>query len=262
MNARIVILETDSETWPETVDEVEPIRLQTPAEIDEALDLDENTLWVARNPALFHDYIGRGHGRHWRRLLLLGSAPRIRLEYLRQLFTAVVAPGDDIGLLPEDQLFAVLAEEHPEDYFVGAGYNEDDDAVVAYRGDLRTVTVPLDELEPNPRNKPDPTDLEIVDWGQTLRLGDFQVPADAILYERDPDFRRRRRARRREFDDSFGGSIRRLRKQRGLTQQEIPGVSSKTVGRIERNEVENPREDTLRKLADALDVDPERLDWH
>lgn len=262
MNARIVILDIDTATWPDVVDEVEPIWLRTPKDVEEALDRGENTLWVAREPSVLHDYIDQGHGRHWRRLLLLESVPRIRLEYLNQLFTGVVAPDEDIDLLPEHQLFAVLAEDHPEDYFVGAGYNEDDDAIVLYRGNLSAVIVSVDDFEPNPRTEPDATDLEIVDWGQTLRLGDYQVPADAILYERDPEFRRRKRAKRREFDDSFGGSVRRLRKQKGLTQDEIPGVSAKTVGRIERNEVENPREETLQKLADAFDVDPNRLGWH
>jgi len=66
----------------------------------------------------------------------------------------------------------------------------------------------------------------------------------------------------REFDDTFGGSVRRLRGEVELNQDEIPGVSAKTVGRIERNEVENPREETLKKLADAFDVDPDRLGWH
>lgn len=262
MDARIVILDIGTEPWPEVVNDTDPVWLRTPGDVEAVLAIDDNTLWVARDPSVLHDYIDQGRGRHWRRLLLLETAPRIRLEFLSQLFTGVVAPDADIDLLPEDRIFAVLAEKHPEEYFVGAGYNEDDDAIVVYRGNLRTVTVSVDQFEANPRAEPDPADLEIVDWGQTLRLGDYQVSADAILYDRDPEFRRRQRAKRREFDDTFGGSIRRLRKQAGLTQEQIPGVSAKTVGRIERNEVDNPRDDTLQKFADAFGVDADRLGWH
>lgn len=262
MDARIVILERDSGSWPDGADDIDAFRARTPEDVERALEMNANTLWVAHNPGPLHDYIEEGRTSHWRRLLLLESVPRIRIEYLKQLFDDVVAPDDDIDLLPEQQIFAVLAEDHPEDYFIGAGYNEDDDAVVVYRGDLRALSLSTSDFEANPQAEPDPTDLEIVDFGQTLRLGDYQVPADAILMERDSEFRRRKKAERRKFDDTFGGSIRRLREQKGLNQDQIPGVSAKTVGRIERNEVENPRDETLEKLADAFDVERDRLGWH
>ena len=55
-----------------------------------------------------------------------------------------------------------------------------------------------------------------------------------------------------------------LKKQRtlsALTQEQLAlhaGVSTATVARIERDEIE-PRMTTLRKLADALDVEPREL---
>jgi DNA-binding XRE family transcriptional regulator len=59
----------------------------------------------------------------------------------------------------------------------------------------------------------------------------------------------------------IGGNLKRLREDRLLTQAELgaaAGVHRDQVSRIERNEVE-PRFSTIRKLAEALNVDPTEL---
>jgi transcriptional regulator with XRE-family HTH domain len=58
----------------------------------------------------------------------------------------------------------------------------------------------------------------------------------------------------RRQDPSLGGSIRRLRLQRGLKQSDYPTIPARTIGRIERGEVENPRLDTLQRIASRLEV--------
>jgi transcriptional regulator with XRE-family HTH domain len=60
-----------------------------------------------------------------------------------------------------------------------------------------------------------------------------------------------------EHDSSFGGALRRLRLQKGLTREDFePEISAKTIARIERGEVEEPREDTLKAIAKRLGVAP------
>jgi len=59
----------------------------------------------------------------------------------------------------------------------------------------------------------------------------------------------------------IGDRLRDLRKRRLLTQEQLAersGVGIATIVRIERNQVE-PRGSTIRKLAEALDIDPEEL---
>jgi transcriptional regulator with XRE-family HTH domain len=59
----------------------------------------------------------------------------------------------------------------------------------------------------------------------------------------------------------IGERLRRQRTRRALTQAELAeraGVTTATVARIERDEIE-PRMTTLRKLAQALEVDPAEL---
>jgi transcriptional regulator with XRE-family HTH domain len=59
----------------------------------------------------------------------------------------------------------------------------------------------------------------------------------------------------------IGDKLRDLRKRAMLTQPQLAeksGVGVTTIVRIERNQVE-PQGRTIRKLADALDVDPSNL---
>jgi transcriptional regulator with XRE-family HTH domain len=59
----------------------------------------------------------------------------------------------------------------------------------------------------------------------------------------------------------IGERLKRQRTRRALTQAELAehaGVTTATVARIERDEIE-PRMTTLRKLAEALGVNPAEL---
>lgn len=59
----------------------------------------------------------------------------------------------------------------------------------------------------------------------------------------------------------MGDQVRRWRIRRALTQTQLAekaGVGINTIVRIERNQTE-PRPPTIRKLADALSVDPSEL---
>jgi transcriptional regulator with XRE-family HTH domain len=59
-----------------------------------------------------------------------------------------------------------------------------------------------------------------------------------------------------------GAKLKRLRERRFLSREELAEkVSSHRdhIGRLERGKVENPRMATIRKLAEALEVDPAEL---
>jgi transcriptional regulator with XRE-family HTH domain len=59
----------------------------------------------------------------------------------------------------------------------------------------------------------------------------------------------------------IGERLRRLRERRALRQEdlaELAGVGKNTVNRIEKNRTE-PHMTTIRKLAEALEVDPAEL---
>lgn len=83
---------------------------------------------------------------------------------------------------------------------------------------------------------------------------DVHLGLDSIRAAIDPDHRDGLRVERLAYDEAFGAAIRRVRERAGLRQADIPGVSTKQVGRIERGEV-RPRLATLRLLAAAHGLD-------
>ncbi len=59
-----------------------------------------------------------------------------------------------------------------------------------------------------------------------------------------------------------GAKLKRLREQRFWTREELAekvGSHRDHIGRLERDEITNPRMATIRKLAAALEVDPAEL---
>ena len=107
---------------------------------------------------------------------------------------------------------------------------------------------------------PDFTRLSLADYGHTVRLGDYEASSDAILYEIDPEYRRKIRKQQLAEEQTFGASLRRLRIQKRLSRNDFAPLSSKTIARIERSEVEKPHGDTLRIIAGRLGVEPDEVE--
>jgi lambda repressor-like predicted transcriptional regulator len=129
------------------------------------------------------------------------------------------------------------------------------------RGNLRTMTAPFSIFQPSGKGvQPDFTRLGLADYGHTVRLGDYEASSDAILYEVDPDYRRRIRKQRLAEEKTFGASLRRLRIQKRFSRNDFAPLSSKTIARIERNEVAKPHGETLRTIADRLGVEPDEIE--
>lgn len=190
-------------------------------------------------------------------LLLLERADPQRLDLLGRLFDRIVT-GDE-RFLQGDDLATALASPNRRDLLIGVEPIPEARTLLVYRGDLDMLVVPFSAIRGRRVGpKPDFDRARIVDGGQTIELGPFEVAADAVLYELDADYRRRAKAREIERDDSLGGSLRRLRLQRGMSREDFPGVSARTVARIERNET-RPHTATLKKLAKRLRVAPEDI---
>jgi lambda repressor-like predicted transcriptional regulator len=100
----------------------------------------------------------------------------------------------------------------------------------------------------------------LTDYGHTVCLGDYEAASDAILYEADADYRRKTRKKLLAEEKTFGASLRRLRIQKRLSRNDFVPLSSRTLARIERNEVEKPHGETLRTIANRLDVQPEEIE--
>jgi hypothetical protein len=177
---------------------------------------------------------------------------------LHAIFRFVVSTDEGIRLLAIDELADVLGAANREDLFVGIA--PADGAIVLYRGSLEPIVVPLSWFRTRPDGpKPETRDLAIADSGQTVRLGEYEAAADAILYEFDEAYRRRAKKREVELDNSFGGAVRRLRLQKGLRRSDFQGITAKEIARIERGEVKKPHPRTVATLAKRLGVPESQL---
>ncbi|MCA9729027.1 MAG: helix-turn-helix transcriptional regulator [Candidatus Eisenbacteria bacterium] len=188
-------------------------------------------------------------------LLLLTPPDPSAAMTLRTLFRDVVGVEPAFRFLATDELFEVVSSPPMDtrDLFIGGAFDPATDSLALVRGNLQRIVVPVSMFRTKGAPKPDPTRLRFTDHGQTVLLGDYEAAADAILYERDADFRKRLGARRRREDKGFGPSLRRLRKQRGLRREDFAGISAKTIARLERGETQ-PNRHTRRAIEDRLDL--------
>ncbi len=197
----------------------------------------------------------------WHRLLVLDEPSTARRELLSTLFRVVVAPGDGVRLMPAEEIAEVLADKRPENFFIGGVADTEDRALVLYRGSLERIVVPFSWFRSASRNaKPNFDDFEVIDNGQTVRLGKYEAAVDAILYEFDPEARARLKDNLVQKDMSFGGSLRRLRLQRGVSRDGFSGIAPKTIARIERGDVAKPQARTLARIAKRLGVEPDEIE--
>ncbi len=239
-----------------------PVSASSPEQIDAAMSrFVDGAVWVARAGPLVKWLSAmepRPNTPH--RLLVLGNPGAPERVLLRAVFESVVVRDDAMHVLRFDELFEVLGAAHRANLFVGGAVVPAAKSLVLIRGDLSSLVVPFAWFVARPNGpKPDFSAFEVIDCGQTVRLGDYEAAADAILYEFDAEFRKRERKHRINVDKSLGGSLRRLRLQRGVGRDDFPGVTAKTIARIERGEVKDPHGDTLVTIADRLGVEPDEL---
>jgi hypothetical protein len=160
-----------------------------------------------------------------------------------------------VNRVKREELDAVSKAPDRKDRFVGGMADKGGKTVVLWRGDLMPLVVPFSAFMLTANGiRPDWDRFAATDYGHTLKFGSYEAAADAVLYEYDPEFRRRLNRSRVATEQTLGASIRRLRKQRQLTRNDFPGIDPKTLARIERGEVHKPHADTLQSIAGRLGV--------
>jgi len=188
-------------------------------------------------------------------LLLLDRPRPSQAPILRARFAMVWTPDDGLKFLPKDELIEVVGSSKRDELFVGGVVDEVEEVVLLLRGNLRVVEAPFRMFQPSGTTKPDFSKFAVVDYGTAVAFGEYTATADSILYELDSTHRKKVKERRLTLNDSFGGSLRRLRMLRGLSQTDFaPGVSAKEVGRIESGKITKPRDETVKRLAKKLGV--------
>jgi len=223
----------------------------------------KDSLWVSYEEELTNDLmrltsksnIHLGNG------LLIHPLDMNSIPVLTSLFDRLAFEANG-GFLPPQELAEVFESENRSDLFIGGSVNSNTETITFWRGNLRSLTVPFDTF---PKSG-DGTELDfekctVIDSGLTVQLGDYEAAVEAILYEYDSEFRRRLSKKRLQDDQSFGASLRRLRKQRGLRREDFePDICAKTIARIEQGKVSRIQKRTLGVLSSRLGVMPEEIE--
>lgn len=254
---KVFLFDTDTAT-ARAFTPLHPRVLRNEAQLEAAFSEEPDALWIAFHSHVFLRALSclRPRLRTSARLLMLDRSGDA--DYFRSIFERVVVAKN--GFLAAEELVEVLSAPNAADLFIGGSVDAEAGVLLLFRGNLVPLVVPLGIFKTTPVGlHPDPGRFAIADYGQTVKLGDYEATADAILYEVDPDYRRRINQRRRAEEKTFGASLRRLRVQRGLRQSDFSGISEKEIGRIERGEVEQPRGETLKKIAKRLGVPADEI---
>jgi hypothetical protein len=196
-------------------------------------------------------------------LLMLQPVARLGLlPPLHSRFRRIVGAMPEYRMLPHDQLAEVLCSENKSDLFIGGIVDRLGGTITLARGDLMAVTVPLSIFQTQGPCRPDFSRFGVDDYGATLRFGAYEASSHGVLYRLDPAYRRRAQQQRIAEERGFGPSLRRLRILRRLSRGDFPGISSKTIARIERGETGKPQGKTMENLAKALGVMPAEIETY
>jgi Helix-turn-helix len=196
--------------------------------------------------------------------LLTLEPPRLQsVPALTGLFERVIGAIAGYRWLPSKELPTVLSGKEAAARFIGGAVDPASHTVALVRGNLATLVVPFTYFKSSgDGTSPDFSRLSFTDYGLTIGLGAYEASADGILYEHDPAYRQSVNKALRATERSFGASLRRLRLQRQVMRSDFPGMSSKTIARIERGEVGRPHGKTLLAIAKRLDVSIDQIETY
>ena len=132
--------------------------------------------------------------------LITLSPPRSEsIPALLGLFNPVFGLVEGFRWLPKEELVEVIAQDDAADRFVGGSVDAKTKSLTLLRGDIGAVVAPLTMFEQSgDGTTPDFSKLQLTDYGRTIALGNYEVSADAVLYELDADYRRRLKKQRRD----------------------------------------------------------------
>lgn len=193
-------------------------------------------------------------------ILIIGSKVRTDLNDRtpEALFHGVIEI-DARTALSYKEILGITKEEHPEDFVIGGHVNHESKTIALYRGDFSSILIPFDRFEKNATSEPDFSKLKISDHGMALQLGEYEASVYPILYELDPNYRRRVNKQRKSEDKTFGACLFRARKIMGLNQDDFPGVRRETILRIENQKSKAVRSSTKKSILKKLKLKEEEL---
>lgn len=211
--------------------------------------------------ALLKASLQGGHRSRFAQLLAIESPRAESVPSLLGVFGAVLGFGAENRWLPVEELMTVISGNDAASRFIGGAVDAETETIALVRGNRETMVLPFSFFEPAGDGvKPDFSKLSFTDYGHTVELGEYEASADGVLYETDPSYRSKLNKERRESERSFGASLRRLRLQRKLQRSDFAPLTSKTIARIERSEVEKPHGRTLETLAKRLGVQADQIE--
>jgi DNA-binding XRE family transcriptional regulator len=269
---RFIIVDTD-QRWAADFGRDATAVCRTQSEVERAISLaTPDSVWISRTDgrteklakalvaSIEHSAKRKTHGR----LLAIKMANASLLPTLQRMFIDVAGFSQDFRCLSAAELSAVLRSDasHRRDVFIGGHIDRSLGAALLVRGTFEQLLVPLTLFRPSGKSRPDFKRFELSDYGHTLRFGDYEATTDSVLWDMDPHYRARIKARERCSAKGFGPSLRRLRKQRGLLQSDFPRVARKTISRIEKGAVEKPHGTTLARIAKTLGVEPDEIETY
>ena len=194
------------------------------------------------------------------RLLTLETPRPESVPTLSGIFERIVGAVGCHAWLPLDELTIVISGTNSSERFIGGAVDFESTTLALVRGDLAILVVPFAYFaESGDGTVPDFEAFSIADYGLTIAFGRYEASADGILYEFDAAYRRRLNKERSQNERAFGASLRRLRLQRGLGRGDFGPLTSKTIGRIERGDVEKPHGKTLGAIAKRLGVEESEI---
>lgn len=240
-------------------------------ELDDALrHSSKESVWIVMRTSwmqrLLDAILGSGHQAKRSKfgdLVMLQPPSRFEMLFpLRSYFGQVIGGLSSFKMLPASQLAEVLSSPTRQDRFIGGVVDEGSKTLTLCRGNLEWLVVPLQHFQALGPDKPSFRQFGLDDYGYTIRFGSYEASAHSVLFDLDPDYRRRYNERRKANEKGFGPSLRRLRLLRGLSRDDFPGIAGKTIARIERGETETPQGRTIAKLARKLRVAPDDIETY
>jgi hypothetical protein len=251
--------------WLSCFDAVRPQVLSSYGQICEYVShAGKNTLWISEEEQLTNVLLqcAPKPGYHLGDALLFYMPSIMSMPVLNGHFRHTVF-GPSENFLPLEELVEVLADDQKADLMIGSIVDHASQSLILWRGSFEPLYVPFEAFTPSGNGvSPDFGRFKIIDYGQTIQLGPYEAATEALLYELDPDYRRRIGKERRESEQSFGAALRRLRKQRGLRREDFAPLSAKTIARIEQGKVhlEQIHNRTWEILSEKLGVKPEEIE--
>lgn len=95
-------------------------------------------------------------------------------------------------MMPPHELFFCMCEGALNFCFTGGFTDRDSETLFLLRGDKKVFAVPFAFFEPSgtPPNLtiPDFDQLGIIDFGQAIRLGEYEASYTSIMHVYDPDY--------------------------------------------------------------------------